>query len=144
MVPVLGVLLELDKVEELHILVGLLVALDILHMPELGPVRMPLLLVVDFLELSWHQLQNRRPALHILSSSSFRPRNVARRLQVEARSHLRSLAVGDVRCIVVAHMDRLADIRHEELPWLLREADLCLIVQKWCSMLSCGEWLQRD
>jgi hypothetical protein len=31
---------------------------------------------------------------------------------------------------LVAHKDRLADIRHEELPWLLREADLCRIVQK--------------
>lgn len=124
------VFLELDRAKELHILVGLQVALDIPHMQELGPVGMPLLLVVDSLGLSLHQLQNRRPALHILSSSSFRPRNVARRLEVGARPHLRSPAVEDVRCILVAHKDRLADIRHEELPWLLREADLCRIVQK--------------
>jgi hypothetical protein len=115
-VPVVEVLLELDRVKEHHILVGLLVALDILHMRELGLLGMPLLLVVDSLGQSWHQLQSRRPALHILSSSSFRPRNVARRVQVEAKSHLRSLAVGDVRYIVVAHKDRLAGIRHEELP----------------------------
>jgi hypothetical protein len=125
---VLEVLLELDREKELHILVEPLVALDILHMLELGPVGMPLLLVVDFQVLSWHLLQNHRPALHILSSSSFRPQNVAR------------WVVGDVGYSAVANKDRLADIRHEELPWLLREADLCRIAQKWCPMLKCSEW----
>jgi len=115
-VLVVEVLLELNRAKELRILVGLLVALGILHMQELGLVGMPLQLLVDPLGQSWHQLQNRRPALHIPSFSSFRPRNVAHRLQVEASPHLRSLAVGDVHCTEAAHRDRLGDIRHEELP----------------------------
>jgi hypothetical protein len=128
-VPVVGELLELDRAKELRIRVGLLVAAHILHMRELEQAGIALLPVAGFLEQSWHQLQSHRLALHILSSSSFRPQNVGRRLKVAARSHFRSLAAVDDLRIVVAHMGRLADSRREGLPWLIPEADLCSIVK---------------
>jgi hypothetical protein len=114
-VLVAEVLLELGRAKELRILVALLVALDILHKREPGLVGMPLLLMVGSQEQSWHQLRNHRPELHILSSSSFHPRKVARRLQ-EARLYLRSLAAEGDHCIEVVHRDRPVDIRHEGLP----------------------------